>query len=342
MALSKAVKKAIEIITNLQSAPIAETYQLQRLAEDASSRLTIASPQCRIDNTTIKTSDGYDLPLRIFTPLDIDFSFQDGLHVNEDFRGTIIFFHGGGWANGDVNFYTDACMRTAIKLERRVVAVEYRRSPENPFPIGLADCYEATKALFAGEVLDDIAPEHIVLMGDSAGGNLAAAVTLIAKRRQEFTPHTAILLYPLLYNDHSETTIFDSVLENGEDFILTREDIEGYCEMYLADPADQTNDLYAPLLAPDLSGLPRTLIITAEYDPLRDEGEAYAARLASENGNENVECYRMTDGIHGYFLYPSVLSLVRDTYAIMKHFLDGEPLEVNGKEQQWIRLGGTN
>lgn len=340
MALSKAAKKAIKAITKLQSAPITETYQLQRIAEDATSRLTIASPQCRIDNTTVPMSDGYDLPLRIFTPLDIDFSFQDGLHVNEDFRGTIIFFHGGGWANGDINFYTDACMRTALKLERRVVAVEYRRSPENPFPIGLADCYEATRALFAGDVLSDISPEHIVLMGDSAGGNLTAAVTLLAKRRQEFSPNTAILLYPLLYNDHSETTKFESVRENGEGFILTREDIEGYCSMYLYDPADQTNDLYAPLLAPDLSGLPRTLIITGEYDPLRDEGEAYAARLASENGQDSVACYRMIDGIHGYFLYPSVLSLVRDTYAIIKHFLDGTPLETKGKEQPWLKLDG--
>lgn len=110
--------------------------------------------------------------------------------------------------------------------------------------------------------------------------------------------------------------------------------------MYLYDPADQTNDLYAPLLAPDLSGLPRTLIITGEYDPLRDEGEAYAARLASENGQDSVACYRMIDGIHGYFLYPSVLSLVRDTYAIIKHFLDGTPLETKGKEQPWLKLDG--
>lgn len=342
MALSKAVKKAIKAITKLQAGPITETYQLQRIAEDASSKLTIASPQCRIDDTTFITSDNYELPLRIFTPLDIDFSFQDGLHVNEDFRGTIIYFHGGGWANGDIDFYTDACMRTAIKLERRVVAVEYRRSPENPFPIGLADCYEVTKALFAKEILSDISPEHIILMGDSAGGNLTAAVTLIAKRLKEFTPQTAILLYPLLYNDHSETTIFDSVRENGEGFILTREDIEGYCEMYIADPADQTSDLYAPLLADDLSGLPHTLIITAEYDPLRDEGEAYASRLAAENGKDTVVCYRMTDGIHGYFLYPSVLSLVRDTYAIIKNFLDGTPLKEKGKEQAWIRLDGIN
>lgn len=340
MALSKAAKKAIKAITKLQAAPITETYQLQRRAEDATSRLTIASPQCRIDNTTVKTSDNFDLPLRIFTPLDIDFSFQEGLHVNEDYRGTIIFFHGGGWANGDINFYTDACMRTALKLERRVVAVEYRRSPENPFPIGLADCYEATRSLFSGEVLSDISPEHIVLMGDSAGGNLVAAITLLAKRRQEFNPQTAIMLYPLLYNDHSETTIFDSVRENGEGFILTREDIEGYCAMYLSDPQDQTNDLFAPLLAPDLSGLPRTLIITGEYDPLRDEGEAYAHRLALENGAESVACYRMTDGIHGYFLYPSVLSLVRDTYAIIKHFLDNKPLEVKGKELPWIKVDG--
>lgn len=105
-----------------------------------------------------------------------------------------------------------------------------------------------------------------------------------------------------MYNDHSETTLFDSVRDNGEDYILTRQAIVDYIELYLRTPADFHDSRFAPLIATSLADLPRTLVITAEYDPLRDEGEAFAARLDAE-GNE-VACFRMNDGVHGYFFVP--------------------------------------
>ena len=259
--------------------------------------------------------------------------------MNEDHRGTILYLHGGGWANGDVEFYSDACMRTALKLERRVIAVDYRRSPEHRFPTALEDCYAVARQLFAGTLIRDADPERIVLMGDSAGGNLTAAVSLLARERGDFRPRTQILLYPLVYNDHSETTLFDSVRDNGEDYILTRQAIVDYIELYLRTPADFHDSRFAPLIATSLADLPRTLVITAEYDPLRDEGEAFAARLDAE-GNE-VACFRMNDGVHGYFLYPSVLSLVRDTYRLIAHFLDGDPLPKPG-DRPWLTLLGTD
>lgn len=338
MALSKAARAAVRAITRLRPDNIQETYLAQRAAEDATARLTLASPRCRIDDLTATAPDGYDIPLRVFTPLDIDFSFKTGLHVNEDHRGTILFFHGGGWANGDVNFYTDACMRTALRLERRVVSVDYRRSPEHRFPAAPEDCYEVARQLFAGQLLPDVDPDHIVLFGDSAGGNLAAVVSLMARDRGEFLPRNQMLLYPLTYNDHSESTIFDSVRENGEDYLLTRRDIEGYISMYLAQPADYASPYFAPLLELDLDHQPRTLMVTAEYCPLRDEGEAYAARLADDGGE--VALFRMLGGVHGYFLYPTVLSLVRDTYAVMKSFLDGSELPKED-EPRWLEILGT-
>lgn len=340
MPLNKAVLAVVKAITRLKSGDnIQESYKQQRVAEDASSKLTLADPRCRIDDITATAKDGYEIPLKVFTPLDIDFSLRNGLHVNDDFRGTILFFHGGGWANGDVDFYSDACMRTALKLERRLVSVDYRLSPEHKFPVGLEDCYEVARQLFCGELLYDVDPEHIVLFGDSAGGNLAAAVSLLARDRGEFAPRTQMLLYPLVYDDHSETTIFDSVRENGEDYLLTREDIVGYIDMYLSKPEDRESPYFAPLISDDLSDQPRTLVISAEYCPLRDEGEVYAARL-QEDGNE-VECFRIIDGIHGYFLYPGVLSLVRDTYLVMKHFLDGDDLPTEGRAA-WLELLGTD
>lgn len=340
MPLNKATQAVIKAITKLSTADnIQHSYKQQRVAEDASAKLTMASPRCRIDDFSCTAPDGYDIPLKVFTPLDIDFSLRNGLHVNDDFRGTILFFHGGGWANGDVDFYSDACMRTALQLERRVVSVDYRRSPEYPFPAALNDCYEVARQMFTGNLLYDVDPDHIVLFGDSAGGNLAAAVSLMARDRGEFLPKTQMLLYPLVYDDHSITSIFDSVRENGEDYLLTREQIEGYTDMYAPNVNDRTSPYFAPLLSADLSNQPRTLMMTAEYCPLRDEGETYAMRL-QEDGNE-VVCVRILNGIHGYFLYPSVLTLVRDTYKIMKAFLDGGPFEVDG-DSGWIGLLGTN
>lgn len=334
MPMNKVVAAAIRGITRLRP-NITESYMSQRFFEDASAKFAIANPRCRIDDIDVAADDGHVIPIRVYTPLDIDFSIRNGLHVDEDFRGTILFFHGGGWANGDVWFYNDACTRTAIRLERRVVSVDYRRSPEHRFPASVEDCYEIARRLFAKEILPDVVPERIVLFGDSAGGNLAAVVSLMARDRGEFMPQNQMLLYPLTYNDHSEGSLFASVRENGEDYLLTREDIEGYVGMYLSRPKDYNDPYFAPLLAPDLSRQPRTLLISAEFCPLRDEGETYAARLADE-GNE-VECFRMLNGVHGYFLYPTVLDLVRSTYDVMRHFLDGSEPDQKG-DPKWMEL----
>ena len=244
MPMNPAVQAVIKAITRLQP-DVANSWNSQRKVEDAAGKLTVADPRCRIDEITATADDGYEIPLRVFTPLDIDFSLKRGLHVNEDHRGTILYLHGGGWANGDVEFYSDACMRTALKLERRVIAVDYRRSPEYRFPTALEDCYATARQLFAGELIRDADPANIVLMGDSAGGNLTAAVSLLARERGEFRPRTQILLYPLVYNDHSETTLFDSVRHNGEDYILTRQAIVDYIELYLRTPADFHDSRFA-------------------------------------------------------------------------------------------------
>lgn len=339
MPINKAVLAAMRAATRLRP-DIKESYKAQRVAEDVSAKLILPDPRCRIDNAEAIMPDGYAVPLRVFTPLDIDFSLVTGLKVTEDSRGTILFFHGGGWVNGSVDFYIDACTTMAIKLERRVVSVDYRRAPEHRFPQAPEDCYEVARQLYAGELLADVDADNLVLFGDSAGGNLAAAVSLMARDRGEFLPHTQMLLYPATYNDHNPaTSFFDSVRENGEDYLLSSRDIMGYMELYASSPEDLHNPYFAPLIEPDLSNQPRTLVISAEYCPLRDEGETYAQRLA-DDGNV-VACYRVLDAVHGYFLYPSVLGLVRDTYRIIKHFLDGDEL-AEGDEKAWLEILGTD
>ena len=338
MALNKAIRIALKAASRL-SPGIKKTYKVQRVAEDVVGAAGIPDPRCRVEDTSVAADDGYEIPLRVFTPRDIDFSWRDGLQVTDDYRGTILFFHGGGWANGDVAFYSDACTAMAIKLERRVVAVDYRRSPEHRFPRPLEDCYEAARQLFAGAVLPDVRIERVVLFGDSAGGNLASAVSLLARDRGEFAPRTQMLLYPAVYNDHTPTSRFESVRTNGEDYLLTSRDVEGYMDMYASSPSDRANPYFAPLLAPSLAHQPRTLVMTAEYCPLRDEGEEFARRLAAD-GND-VACYRVLDAVHGYLLHPAVLAPVKDTYRIMKHFLDGDELthEQEG-DQGWVEIPG--
>ena len=339
MPISKAVLAAFRAASRLKP-DVKETYKAQRVAEEVLGKLSLPNPRCRIDEASAPMPDGYAVPLRVFTPLDIDFSLASGLKVTEDSRGTILFFHGGGWVNGTVDFYLDACTTMALRLERRVVAVDYRRAPEHRFPQAPEDCYEVARQLYAGTLLDDVDADHVVLFGDSAGGNLAAVVSLMARDRGEFAPRTQMLLYPATYNDHDPaTSLFESVRENGEDYLLTWRDVVGYMELYVKGPKDFSNPYFAPLLAPDLGRQPRTLVVTAEYCPLRDEGEAYAARLELEGGD--VQCYRVLDAVHGYLLYPLVFNIVKDTYRIMKHFLDGDGLEQED-EAAWLELLGTD
>ena len=325
MPLNKAVLAAFKAASRLKP-DIKQTYEAQRVAEDVMGKLSLPDPRCRIDRSSRRHARRLRSALAGVHPARFRLLARPRAQGRRGLRGTILFFHGGGWANGSVDLYIDACSTLAVKLERRVVSVDYRRSPEHRFPQAPEDCYETARQLFAGELLADVDVDNIVLFGDSAGGNLAAVVSLMARDRGEYMPRSQMLLYPVTYNDHDpRTSWFDSVRENGEDYLLTARDVQGYMELYCSSPEDLANPYLAPLLAPDVSNQPRTLVITAEYCPLRDEGEAFAARIDLESGE--AACYRVLDAVHGYLLYPSVLNVVKDTYRIMKHFLDGDGLE---------------
>lgn len=128
---------------------------------------------------------------------------------------------------------------------------------------------------------------------------MAAAMALMARDRGDFSIKQMILIYPALWNDYTEHTPFASVRENGKNYLLTASRMESYLNLYQSRPEDRQDPYFAPLLADDLEHLPRTLILTAEYDPLRDEGEEFARRL-HEAGNE-VEAYRIPNAFHGFF-----------------------------------------
>ncbi|NLC66364.1 MAG: alpha/beta hydrolase, partial [Clostridium sp.] len=214
----------------------------------------------------------------------------------------LVFFHGGGWVTGDIDSYTNVCRNMADITNHTVISVDYRLAPEHPFPKGVEDCYFVTKEVFKRPELLNTKLDNITLIGDSAGGNLAAAVSLMARDRNEFFPKKQILIYPATNYDHSEKSPYPSVHENGTDYIMTSRRIQDYIDLYVENEKDKSNPYLAPILSTNLKDQPETLIITAQYDPLRDEGEAYGHKL-KEFGNK-VKIYRLENAIHGFFSNP--------------------------------------
>lgn len=258
----------------------------------------------------------YEIPTRIYLPQDNALSQDAGQPFPYP---VLLFLHGGGWITESIDTYDRVCASMAKDTGSVVVSVGYRLAPEFRFPTALEDCYAAAKTLYAGQLIPNVSPEQITLVGDSAGGNLTAALSLLAKTRKEFMPLQQILIYPALNNDYTENSPFPSVHENGTDYLLTSLKLCQYLDLYKGSDEDLQNPLFAPLLSNDLSGQPRTLILTAQYDPLRDEGEAYAERL-SQAGCE-VELHRIKDALHGFFALGIKYYHVQESLEIINHFL---------------------
>lgn len=253
--------------------------------------------------------EGREIPVRIFLAEESKF---EGVKV-------LIFFHGGGWVTGNIDSYTNVCRNMANNTGHIVVSVDYRLAPENPFPRGVEDCYYVTKEIFRQPELINCRKEDITLIGDSAGANLAAVVSLMARDRGEFYPKKQILIYPATNYDHSKSSPYPSVIENGSDYIMTSKRIQDYLDLYVEREEDKLNPYVAPILSSDLKNQPDTLIITAQYDPLRDEGEAYGYKLR-EFGNK-VKIHRIKDAIHGFFSTPINTNQISKTYEWINSFL---------------------
>ena len=231
----------------------------------------------------------------------------------------LLFAHGGGWIAGDIDTYSRVCRTMAEETGHMVLSVDYRLAPEHPFPAGFDDLYAVAKSLFTAPFLP-VRPEEITLVGDSAGGNLCAAVSLKARDTGDFAPRRQILIYPACASEHDPgLSAFPSLRENGEGYLLTTKRICEYMDLYCADPHDRQNPYFAPLAAIDLSHQPDTLIVTAQYDPLRDEGEAYGARLLADGNRVTVR--RMPDALHGFLSLPPRFHAVRQCYRHINDFL---------------------
>lgn len=239
-------------------------------------------PVASVDNLALPSPEG-EIPIRVYTP---------------EQRGplpVLVYCHGGGWVLGDLESHDALCRTLANAAGCVVASVDYRLAPEHKFPAAAEDAYAATRwvAENAGQIGGD--PQRIAVGGDSAGGNLAAVVALMARDRGG--PHLVfqLLIYPA--TDTSCDTV--SCRVNGEGYFLTLEMMRWFWNHYLSSEADRGNAYAAPLRAPDLRGLPPALVVTAEFDPLRDEGEAYAARLRA--AGVPVQLKRYDGMIHGFF-----------------------------------------
>ena len=251
----------------------------------------------------------YEVPVRIYLPRE---------KVTEDLP-VFLFFHGGGWVTDCIDNYERICARLASATEHIVVSVEYRLAPEHPFPKGFMDCYAVAKAIYTNRFILNVNPQRITLIGDSAGGNLAAAVSLKARDDGIFKPQRQILIYPAVNNDYSDTSRFQSVKDCGSDYLLTAGKMRDYIDFYAAREEDKKNKYFAPLMETDYRNQPDTLILTAEFDPLRDEGEEYGKRL--KKAGNYVEVHRIKDALHGYFALGIRYFHVQESFELINQFL---------------------
>jgi len=256
------------------------------------------APIGRVEDREIPGPGGR-IPVRIYTPLD-----RDGGRLP-----VLAFFHGGGFVIGDLDSHDATCRALANGAGCVVVAVDYRLAPEAKFPAAADDCYAATCWIAETAAALGVDPARIAVGGDSAGGNLAAVTALVARDRRGPRLAHQLLVYPVI------DCAFDtkSYLDNAEGYFLTREMMRWFWHHYLDKPDDAADPYASPLRAPTLAGLAPATVITAEYDPLRDEGEAYAARLRQAGVPTTLTRY---DGvIHGFFGMGNVIDKGRVAVA---------------------------
>ena len=222
--------------------------------------------------------------------------------LRDEVLPALVYFHGGGWTIGDLDTHDVLCRQLALGARCAVFSVDYRLAPEYPFPAAVDDCWAATRYVAANA--DKLNIRGLAVGGDSAGGNLAAVVSLMARDAGAPTIDFQLLIYPA--TDQRCATA--SHARNGEGYLLTRDAIRYFRGNYLPNEKEWTDWRASPLLASSHAGLPPALVITAGYDPLLDEGRAYAERL-------NAAYREYPDMIHGFLLFGGVVDTANAAVA---------------------------
>ncbi len=263
--------------------PPNHTVSPQEARVNFSARPMAPGPEvAKVEDRAIPNSSA-QVPVRIYTP-----------EGSGPFP-VLAWFHGGGWVVGSLDGSDGTARHLSVGAGCIVVSVDYRLAPEYKFPVPFDDCFAVTEWIAQNAANINADPDRIAVGGDSAGGNLAAAVAL--KARDQGGPALALqlLVYPVTAVDFGTA----SYSQNAEGYLLTMDSMKWYWNHYLSDDKDASNPYAAPLAAKDLSGLAPALVITAEFDPLRDEGEAYAQRL--QEAGVPTASTRYDGMIHGFF-----------------------------------------
>lgn len=257
--------------------PVAEGRALYRAMQPAAPQIAVGSVADRII-----PGPGGDLPIRIYTP------------KGKGPFPVCVHFHGGGWVIGDLDTHDAQCRDLCNLAHCIVMAVDYRLAPEHRYPAAAEDCFAATVWTAKNAASINADPSRIAVAGDSAGGNLAAVVSQMARDRKGPRIALQVLVYPVTEAGFDTPSYRD----NAEGYLLTRDSMHWFWDHYCPNAADRAHPYAAPARAKDLTNLPPALILTAEFDPLRDEGEAYAKRLRGAGIATTLTRY---DGqIHGF------------------------------------------
>lgn len=243
------------------------------------------TPVAHVEDHVLETGEAR-LPMRIFSP-------RPGEKLP-----LVLYFHGGGFISGDVNTHDELTRLLALAADAVVLSVSYRLAPAHPFPAALHDCLAALEwgVAHAAEIGADAT--RLAVAGDSAGGNLAAVVAQALRDRGGPALAAQLLIYP---GTNLSGAPKGSMLESGEGYYISPDDMAFYHESYIGD-ADPSDPRLSPLLAQSLAGLPPAYVLTAQYDPLRDQGQDYARRLEKEG--VPVELVHYDDAIHGFLSFP--------------------------------------
>lgn len=232
-------------------------------------------------------------------------------------KRTLIFFHGGGFVSGNLRSHDGLCRYLAEQTGYNIIAVQYRLAPEHKFPIPAEDCYDALCWIAAHAAELGTTPDQLAIGGGSAGGNLAAVTCLMARDLNGPAIRAQVLAYPITDGRMQQPSYSD---EHQAPF-LNSADMHFFIDCYAGNPADIQNPYFSPLLAANLSGLPPALVITAENDPLRDEGRAYAQKLKDAGPTQHLHYENMP---HAFLSmgrrYPEAAQAV----AEIKRFLDSQ------------------
>ena len=289
--------QVVALLERAAKSPLPPYYDVppavaRRLYRDSRAALTPDPPAVESVQLLLAPGPAGPVPVRRYRPAGA---------TKDERIPALVYYHGGGWVIGDLDTH-DAVCRTLANLARcAVFSVEYRKAPEAPFPAAVDDCFAATQYVAAQAAPLGVDAGRIAVGGDSAGGNLAAAITLLARDANGPAISFQLLIYPAT----DQQLGFPSVDRNGDGYLLTKRAMLYFRGHYL--PHEQTwlDCRASPLLAQSLANLPPAFVLTAGYDPLVDEGRAYADRLAREGVKTEYRNY--ADMIHGFITMGRVL-----------------------------------